>query len=87
MHARDKYYSSLIRAKAAARYSEQDAVEVIHVDAPSPGEFPHVFNLLARKPPTGDEPMASVAQIECTWVTTADKPWPWQLLKELRIIW
>jgi anti-sigma B factor antagonist len=33
MHARDKYYSSLIRAKAAARYSEQDAVEVIHVDA------------------------------------------------------
>jgi len=32
MHARDKYYSALVRAKAAARYAEHDAVEVIRVD-------------------------------------------------------
>ena len=33
MHARDKYYSALVRAKAAAAYAEQDAVDVIRVDA------------------------------------------------------
>jgi anti-sigma B factor antagonist len=33
MHARDKYFSALVRAKAAARYAEHDAVEVIRVDS------------------------------------------------------
>lgn len=33
MHKRDKYFSALVRAKAAARYVERDDVEVIRVDA------------------------------------------------------
>jgi anti-sigma B factor antagonist len=33
MHARDKYYSALVRAKEAARFIGQDSVEVIRVDA------------------------------------------------------
>jgi anti-sigma B factor antagonist len=32
MHSRDKYYSALVRAKAAAQYPEQDSVEVIRVN-------------------------------------------------------
>jgi anti-sigma B factor antagonist len=33
MHARDKYYSALVRAKATAQYVDQPDVEVIRVDA------------------------------------------------------
>lgn len=33
MHSRDKYYSALVRAKAAARYAEHDDVEIIRVEA------------------------------------------------------
>lgn len=33
MHSRDKYYSALVRAKAAAHYAEHDSVEIIRVDS------------------------------------------------------
>jgi anti-sigma B factor antagonist len=33
MHSRDKYYSALVRAKAAAHFTEQDGVEIIRVDS------------------------------------------------------
>lgn len=32
MHKRDKYYSALVRAKAAAGYVERDDIEIIRVD-------------------------------------------------------
>jgi hypothetical protein len=62
-----------------ARFRVPEWLEVAYLDAPTPGEFPHVFNLLATQPPAG-EAERSVAKIECKWVTTPDKPWPWQLL-------
>ena len=33
MHSRDKYFSALVRAKAAAHYTGLDEVEIIRVDS------------------------------------------------------
>lgn len=33
MHSRDKYYSALVRAKAAAQYAVHDDVEIIRVES------------------------------------------------------
>jgi anti-sigma B factor antagonist len=33
MHSRDKYFSALVRAKAAAQYTGLDEVEIIRVDS------------------------------------------------------
>lgn len=68
-------------AAAAIQRGVPGWLRVLYIAPPNPGEFPHVFSLLAEQPPTG-EAVQSIGQINCTWVTTDDKPPPWQLLIE-----